>query len=640
MAQRDRMVGDGTDSDRRPQSGPLPVIVARATDDAARPVGAESAWRRPAAYGPRLAPTLEPSWTVAERAAFRAFANCYLREIDAGRFVARDGPAPSFIEWRLTGQRRRLRAALAYRSLCGAHEFGLVQAADFGDGRFRSISWLTGIQLMIAEASERNGGALAGSANSAALLSRVIQSIRAIDANLTRTRTTVPGHDFLATEQSLVYGHWLHPTPKSMEGITPWQREVYAPEAGGRFQLVAFAVDRHHVREDHAYGPKPTEIAARLAGDDLARCGLGDKEAILLMHPLQAEYLQLSPHVAAARRDGILRLLGPVGPDFFATSSMRTVCSADAGYQLKFSLPVQITNSVRRNGLEEMKAGVAMARWLKRQGALAEAGGLSFLPDPAWVTVELPGQTDTGFETIYRETVAPDAEPPVMVAALTAAPVRPRPSMLKGLIARLAARDGATPQATAARWFDAYLKASVEPVIRFFDRTGIALEAHQQNCLLRLVDGWPDGLVYRDNQGFYLSESERPALSTNFPEARGIDGLFFREEEIVGRLTYYLLVNQVFSVIARLGEDGLLPEDAAIGQLRQTLQTLAGRTSRGGRRFCDTALAAPDLVLKANLGLRLADTDELASPTGAGVYTRWPNPLIAPGPSRPQRLAS
>ena len=40
-----------------------------------------------------------------------------------------------------------------------------------------------------------------------------------------------------------------------------------------------------------------------------------------------------------------------------------------------------------------------------------------------------------------------------------------------------------------------------------------ALEAHQQNMLVDVSKGWPTEVVYRDSQGFYLSERHRPTLT-------------------------------------------------------------------------------------------------------------------------------
>ena len=59
-------------------------------------------------------------------------------------------------------------------------------------------------------------------------------------------------------------------------------------------------------------------------------------------------------------RSGDIRHLGPAGPLFTATSSVRTVYCQDSAWMPKFSLPVRITNSKRVNRRHELEAGVAV----------------------------------------------------------------------------------------------------------------------------------------------------------------------------------------------------------------------------------------------------------------------------------------
>ncbi|MFP3520836.1 IucA/IucC family protein, partial [Pseudomonas sp. SIMBA_077] len=77
------------------------------------------------------------------------------------------------------------------------------------------------------------------------------------------------------------------------------------------------------------------------------------------MHPLQAEALRLDADVQPMLRGGLLRDLGACDAPFTATSSVRTVYSRSQPWMLKFSLPVQITNSLRRNRRHELDAGIA-----------------------------------------------------------------------------------------------------------------------------------------------------------------------------------------------------------------------------------------------------------------------------------------
>ncbi len=57
---------------------------------------------------------------------------------------------------------------------------------------------------------------------------------------------------FLESEQSLLIGHQLHPTPKSRQGILPEEEEVFGPEVNGKFQLHYFKAHKSLVAEQSA----------------------------------------------------------------------------------------------------------------------------------------------------------------------------------------------------------------------------------------------------------------------------------------------------------------------------------------------------------------------------------------------------
>ncbi|MCG3017812.1 hypothetical protein KZ288_29200, partial [Escherichia coli] len=57
---------------------------------------------------------------------------------------------------------------------------------------------------------------------------------------------------FLQSEQALLIGHQLHPTPKSRQGILPEEETIFAPELKGKFQLHYFYAEASLVKEGSA----------------------------------------------------------------------------------------------------------------------------------------------------------------------------------------------------------------------------------------------------------------------------------------------------------------------------------------------------------------------------------------------------
>ena len=576
------------------------------------------------------------SQAVAEAAAFRSFANGYLREIDPGirvRHALPDGPPARCVEWNLRSRRLAIRSEILSPSLCGAHAFGRLWTRHPHEPRWRAVAPMRALQELLGEAYSRadEGRGETARERELELLGRVLDSYRETARLLDLAGQEADATGFIAAERALVFGHWLHPTPKSRQGLTTWQARAYAPEEGGAFRLAVFAAQASLVRHDSAETRAAPDLALDLIGSDAARLDLRAGEIALPMHPLQAEALMLEPHVAALVEAGRLRPLGAFGPRFTATSSLRTVYAAESPWMAKFSLPVTLTNSLRVNRLAELKAGVAMARLLAKSGFGAHHPNFRILADPAYLTLHSPGREESGFETVLRENPFRNgAERGVAtLAALTAEPLPGRPSRLEALL-RQVCPEGSAARAQAARtWFGRYLDCMLEPVVALYDGHGIALEAHQQNALLDVASGWPERGFYRDNQGFYLSEAARPRLLRDAPETGSIASLYFADGEIRRRLAYYLVVNQIFSVIARMGHDGLAREETLLDDLVRRLEAMAHRMTGAGRAFARSVLDGPTLCTKANLRVRLCDRDELASGDGSSNYIDMPNPLRA-----------
>ncbi|WP_205315306.1 IucA/IucC family protein, partial [Nonomuraea lactucae] len=237
-------------------------------------------------------------------------------------------------------------------------------------------------------------------------------------AHLARRRAEGPGArgatPFLDAEQALLLGHPFHPAPKSREEASGGELDDYSPELRGSFRLHWFAADPAIVvggsadesteggtRGSTGDGRVPVELCRRIA----AGLDLPDGAIPVPAHPWQAREVLRRPEVAALVEAGLLRPLGPAGPVWHATSSVRTVHRPDAEVMLKLSLGMRITNSRRNNLRGEMRLGVRAARLLAAGPAgwlRAEHPEFAILRDFAWVSVGAEGP-ETGLETAIRD---------------------------------------------------------------------------------------------------------------------------------------------------------------------------------------------------------------------------------------------
>ncbi|MER6472073.1 IucA/IucC family protein [Streptomyces collinus] len=496
------------------------------------------------------------------------------------------------------------------------------------------------------------------------LVARVADSLRRT-ATFIRDRRAHPadGPDlFLAAEQALLFGHPLHPTPKSREGLTDAEARLYSPELRGSFPLHWMAVAPSLLRTDSAWteGGRPLpagELTRRLAGTELA---LPDGHAVLPLHPWQAREVRHRPTVAALLDSGALRDLGPLGAPWHPTSSVRTVHRTGAPAMLKLSLGLRITNSRRENLRKELRRGVEVHRLLR--GGLAKQWqavhpGFDIVRDPAWLAVDGPdGRPLPGLDVVIRHNPFTSADDVSCVAGLVsprplpepgpaspaapsapaapAAPttpgaVRRHGSRLAQLVERLVTRTGRPVGAVAAEWFLRYLEQVVRPVLWLDSEAGVALEAHQQNTLLLLdPDGWPAGGRYRDNQGYYFRESRRAELDARLPGIGARSDTFVSDEVTDERFAYYLAVNNVFGLIGAFGSQGLADERLLLAAFRGFLTDVASGPAALRSPLPALLLDSPVLRCKANLLTRLHGLDELVGPVDTqSVYVTIANPL-------------
>lgn len=566
----------------------------------------------------------------AEQATFKAFLNGYMREITSGDAIPIDDVPPTLLEFDLPRSFARLRVTVRYWSRTGPHDFGEVWLCNAKDRRWRPACIGEVIPMLVRDCFARS--VTTDDHKMYELQRRILNSYDQITkcCDHVGTACAVP-HGFLAAEQALAFGHWLHPTPKSREGMADWQAATYAPEFSGTFQLRFFAAHADITISGSA-GPRTAQDLIRdIPGLDQAAFDLHPDEVLIPMHPMQAEALCLQPAVQELLRSGRLRDLGAAGTPFSATSSVRTVYAPDCPWMFKFSLPVKITNSQRVNLHHELEAGVIMARLFEKTGFLDKHPRFSVINDPAFVSITLPDQRESGFEVIIRENpFSGAAQQVVTIAALTADPPGAGKSMLADLIVETAKHHKMSEFDTAIRWFNAYLDCALHPALALYDGFGIALEAHQQNSLLDVHQGFPTRYYFRDNQGYYISEAEIDRLARLEPGLSGLQSICFPEDEIRDRFGYYLIVNQVFSIISRLGRDGFVAEDALLDQLRKALRSAAAIHQGPAGRFATHLLTSPEMASKANLLTRIHDVDELRAEGEKAIYVHLKNPIAHP----------
>ncbi|GIJ20582.1 IucA/IucC family protein [Micromonospora lutea] len=534
-------------------------------------------------------PATRPAEHAADLAAAHTLLSCYLREV-----AAPDGAAETvdgILRIRLPRLGLTLACRLARVSPVLAHRYdGPVRCRPTEGASTRRLPDLPEppaadtpvdggqlARLLAAELTARTGLV------NDEFVEQVLGSRDALATLLRRrpSRDPTPTGDpvvdgYVDSEQSLVYGHPHHPSPKWRSGDpTSWRR--YAPELRSTFRLSWLAVPTELVAGDGPFDAliAPLDPPAVPAGHHL-----------LPVHPWQ---LSLMPPT-----DPRLRRLGPAGVPIRPTASVRTLYAPSVDLFLKTSLHVRITNCLRKNARYELTGAVALTHHLSTVTLPTRVG---LLREPAYRTVDLPG-ADEAYGTILRTGVREHLRPGervVLAAALAAAPL-------------------AVPD--PFDWWRAYVELLVPTVLRLWLGHGVIHEAHLQNVLVVLdPDGRPVRLILRDLEGLKLDLSRLTAWPDRVPRQAA-----YTPAQAARRVIYCLFVNHLAGLAGALadGHPGIEP---------RLWQTVRRAVETAYAHLGEPAELAPlldgaPLAAKANLLVRWhRAADQQAS------YVAVPNPL-------------
>jgi siderophore synthetase component len=597
---------------------------------------------------------------VAESATIHSFVNCYLREtqnfdrLEATLFpeIEEVTDCDTVVRIELSRLGLDLLVPMRYYSPTGRHLFELpvyYRSSKVGD-RDRDLvelDYTTLASLVIRELALTQSG----EESADELLSGVIRSCHAIERYIEARSGDLErlyGFDttFLDAEQSLVFGHLLHPTPKSRQGISSRDASTYAPELCGRFQLHYFRATPEIVVQGSAREESAAEwVKAELRDDTNVSASfvaehVDSDDVLIPIHPWQAEYVLDQPSVQQAIDSGYLTYLGAHGREFYPTSSVRTLYSPNSAFMVKGSLHVRITNSVRTNKRPELERGIAVSELLDTElgDQLRERfPDFRVIRDPASLTLDI-ADPESGFEIVLRDNPfhgEKETNATPVVALCQDHLDMDSVSRLGNIIRTLADREGRSTATVSEEWFQQYLSLSLRPVLWLYLTHGVGLEAHQQNSVLALEEGYPNRFYYRDNQGYYFCESTYDAVDEFLPGVGERADTICPDRVADERIRYYVVLNNAFGVINAFGCANLVDERRLLGILRDELNSLR-EFDRETSDLLEPLLTSRTVPCKANLLTRFHGMDELeGSLENQSVYTEIDNPLVTQEVNRP-----
>ncbi|UTW10822.1 IucA/IucC family protein [Marinobacterium rhizophilum] len=510
-----------------------------------------------------------------------ALLNCYCREVAAPAgllqldtpFGHRGWPLAlkhsqrlqhgHILEIRLARTQVRILVAVALPSVTLNYDY---ISAPYGGGFGRSwqeLDWPRLSRLLLAELAQ-----LYGSPINVELMQQIENSVGVMAEFIA---LGARDHDwglgaeaYLRSEQALTFGHAFHPTPKSRQGISLEAIRRYSPEVGADFRLHYFAVRGEDLKQRSLLAGEAIDL---LAGE-LPAFEVPAGYRVLPVHPWQAGHIRSLAPVQAALASGRLIDLGPAGEPWYPTASVRTLYRPGAGFFLKCSLHVRLTNCVRKNAWYELEGAVGLCQLLERHaGELTETfPSLSLMAEPAFVSLDFQDQPEAqrielqeAFGVILRSSPCwPEGEAPLLAGALFGDSLSGH-VQVRYQVEQRARRQGQDYGEAAREWFAAYVEQLAHPMLFALCRLGVVFEPHLQNVVVGLQEGLPARLYIRDLEGTKLvtgrwSQEQLASLS---PRVR--QSVEYRAEKGWQRVAYCLFINNFSQAVYYLarGDAGL-----------------------------------------------------------------------------------
>jgi len=666
----------------------METAVGMAGPPEEEPVEHETGSDMPAGVSTVPCLTEENAGAHAARLAEQNFLNCWLREtsdwevlsaeaspaglsspalassglsssLSCVREIAKATGCERVIRLGLPRQNAEIFMGVRYFSPTQRHLFAGPARLSLGQGFAAPVDLATLSSLCLRELT------LTGTGGGAPALfqERLLHSLRLTEKFLVQRAVEIEGLygaaplRFIESEQALLLGHQVHPTPKSRVEMGVLDVDAYSPELGTSFPLHWFRVRSGLLKGRSALPTPAHELVGNLlqvhSGSAASRAASASAAVtartaevlaydqagwgLLPLHPWQARLLLQRPAVRELVDRGDMRDLGLMGESFAPTSSVRTLYAENLPFMCKFSLSVRITNSLRVTLAKELDRAVeAACLWATDIGRIASvvAPTVRVLHDPAYLTLAPDGEVWDEFSVLLRENPWGKASREDVTALTTLVQDHPAggKSRLASIVCALAKRTGRTVPDVARAWFGRYVSVAVLPLLRLFCEVGLCFEPHQQNTLLSLEDGWPASFLIRDSQGYFHREAAHAYLCRHLPGVGEATESIFPEDLAAERLTYYVFVNGVLGMVNAFGTAGLIGEEVLLADLRTELTALRAGGTRYPATIVDRLLDMERLPCKGNLRTRFHDMDELVGDIATqSVYVEIDNPFAQAG---------
>jgi siderophore synthetase component len=414
------------------------------------------------------------------------------------------------------------------------------------------------------------------------LIEQMQNSLLVTEQFLNADSTLKQHNAFIASEQSLLWGHTFHPTPKSRSGVSMDDLLACSPEVGAKVPLYWFEVEAallDVLRSDTRTSPKA--MLEQLAPKE------SDSESKLLYpcHPWESYTLLQNPAVQRAIEQGKITPLGLGGHKLLPTSSVRTLYHPNMDWFAKFSINVRLTNCVRKNAWYELDSAVQLTSILRsiKESEQLRNPIFKVMSEPYATTLNLESiagqepddiiKARESFGILYRENFTlseTDVLQPTLAGSLFAYD-REGNSCIATQLKHKAKATQSQYECVATLWFERYLNCLVPGVFNYYFKHGVAFEPHLQNTLIGFEKGMPCCVWIRDLEGTKLLPEFWPSETLQQLSERAQQSVYYSREQGWNRIGYCTFINNISEAIFFIAEGGAKLEETLWELLKESI---------------------------------------------------------------------
>lgn len=341
---------------------------------------------------------------------------------------------------------------------------------------------------------------------------------------------------YLASEQSVIEGHPIHPGAKLRKGMTTEETIKYTSEYNHEIPLQFVLIHESLTRKQSIVGPYQEAIFQMFSNlketiqVQVASSINIDDYDVMIIHPWQYQQIINKDY----SQELMTHLIIPISYDapYFAGLSFRTLMPKHPKItpHIKLSTNVHITGEIRTLSEQTTHNGPLMThilrtiesedKWFTQLNtqSVPEWAGIHFYKPSDAPSIQEQRSEQLG--TLYRENIyryVNNDEIPLIPSSFVATLPNERTPLLMALISRYQHHHHLDQRESVLQWFKSYAASLIDYVVPLLVKYGIALEAHLQNtvAVVNKDSGALTQMLIRDFEGLRIDEKQLNA--SGFP---------------------------------------------------------------------------------------------------------------------------